>query len=243
MVRVFQNARDLTYLIFYSEGDPVVVSIEKYSLMQKLFEEEHFNVLASDLMPLQRSLPDMRFPECRDIRYPNRLPTTSIIIVFHNEPKSSLLRTVWSIINRSPKELIEEIILVDDSSTHQFLKRELEEYVATLPAKVRVIRTTKREGLVRSRMLGADHAEVEFPVENSRQSIMYLCFFQGMVLTFLDAHIECTGGWLEPILSRIYNDRSVIAVPHVDSISIMDMSYIKNDEKIYGFDWDLISFG
>lgn len=64
-----------------------------------------------------------------------------------------------------------------------------------------------------------------------------------MVLTFLDAHIECTDGWLEPILSRIYNDRSTIAVPHVDSISIMDMSYIKNDEKIYGFDWDLIFFG
>lgn len=177
MVRVFHNVRTFTYLIWYSEGDPVVVSIEKYSLMQKLYEEEHFNVLASDLMPLQRSLPDMRYPECRDIRYPNRLPTTSIIIVFHNEPKSSLLRTVWSIINRSPKELLEEIILVDDSSTHQILKRELEEYAATLPAKVRVIRTKRREGLVRSRMLGADHAKVEFSLKNSRRIIMYLCLF------------------------------------------------------------------
>lgn len=45
------------------------------------------------------------------------LPTTSVIIVFHNEAWSTLLRTVYSVLHTTPAGLLEEILLVDDAST------------------------------------------------------------------------------------------------------------------------------
>lgn len=40
------------------------------------------------------------------------------------------------------------------------LGKQLEEYVATLPVKTFVLRTGKRSGLIRARLLGAAHVKV-----------------------------------------------------------------------------------
>ncbi|KAI4575030.1 hypothetical protein MJG53_002963 [Ovis ammon polii x Ovis aries] len=83
-------------------------------------EAKHcFNAFASDRISLHRDLgPDTRPPECIEQKFKRcpPLPTTSVIIVFHNEAWSTLLRTVHSVLYSSPAILLKEIILVDDAS-------------------------------------------------------------------------------------------------------------------------------
>lgn len=144
--------------------------------MKKMYRAENFNVIASNMMSLQRSLEDMRHPDCYTINYPTRLPKASVIIVFHNEVWSTLIRTIWSIINRTPKELLAEIILVDDLSTRAYLRHDLTEYVSRLPVTVKIIRTRIRQGVVRARAQAAYDAIVRWVTHILKLTFQQLIF-------------------------------------------------------------------
>ena len=103
----------------------------------------------------------------------------------------------------------------------EHLGEKLEEYVKTLPVPVIVLRTEKRSGLIRARLLGAKHVK-------------------GQVITFLDAHCECTEGWLEPLLARIVQDRKTVVCPIIDVISDETFEYITASDMTWGgFNWKL----
>lgn len=53
---------------------------------------------------------------CRNITYSSDLPQLSVIFIFVNEALSVLLRSIHTVIQRTPSHLLKEIILVDDHS-------------------------------------------------------------------------------------------------------------------------------
>lgn len=163
-------------------GTPVKILKDQEALVKSKFLLQNYNLVASDLVSFNRSLPDVRYSECKTLNYPKKLPKTSIIIIFHNEAWSTLIRTLWSIIYHSPVELLQEIVLVDDNSTYEYLGKTLDDYVALMPIQVTVIRSKERIGLIRARVLGAKHATVKFFFLSVLVNLTFLLNFQTIIL-------------------------------------------------------------
>ena len=54
------------------------------------------------------------------------------------------------------------------------------------------------------------------------------------MLTFLDAHCETTTGWLEPLLHRVREDRTVAVCPIIDIISDESFALLRSFELHHG---------
>lgn len=53
---------------------------------------------------------------CRQMTYSDDLPQISVVFIFVNEALSVILRSVHSVVNHTPSQLLKEVILVDDNS-------------------------------------------------------------------------------------------------------------------------------
>ncbi|EDL88935.1 UDP-N-acetyl-alpha-D-galactosamine:polypeptide N-acetylgalactosaminyltransferase-like 2 (predicted), isoform CRA_b, partial [Rattus norvegicus] len=192
---------------------------EEEALTPLGLDPDGLNKPLSARLPLRRVLPEARHPLCLQQHPPSGLPTASVILGFHDEAWPTLLRTVHSILDTAPRALLQEIILVDDLSQQEPLKSALSEYVAKLEA-VKLLRSNKRLGTIGARMLGATRAT-------------------GDVLVFMDAHCECHPGWLEPLLSRIADDRSRVVSPVIDVIDWKTLQYSASKLQRGVLDWKL----
>ncbi|KAM3724329.1 Polypeptide N-acetylgalactosaminyltransferase [Dirofilaria immitis] len=203
--------------------DKKKLSPEERKLFDEGFKRNSFNEFASNMISIHRSLPNNTDELCRNAIYRDDLPDTSVIICFHNEAWSVLLRTVHSVLERTPAHLLNEIILVDDFSDLDHLKKPLEDYMSQF-GKVRILRLENRMGLIRARLKGASVA-------------------RGKVLTYLDSHCECMERWLEPLLDRIAQNSTNVVTPVIDTIDLETLQYHLSNHRrlsVGGFNWGLV---
>ncbi|CAF1010915.1 unnamed protein product [Rotaria magnacalcarata] len=203
-------------------GQGVQLTAEESKNLDAVMKKEFFNLRASDKISLWRSIPDTRDQLCKSTDYPKDLPTASVVIVFKNERWSPVLRTVYSVLNRSPKHLLKEVILVDDQSDIDEMGQRLDDYCDEhFGDLVRILRAPTRLGLIKAKNYGAKNAT-------------------GDVVVFLDAHCEANTGWLEPLVYRIKQKRTAIVCPVVDGISSYQLSYYSGTTSSLGiFSWSL----
>nr|CAG4651656.1 EOG090X02IK [Triops cancriformis] len=193
---------------------------DKY-VRQEGYKNHAFNTLISQRLSMRREIPDTRNKLCKTQQYHSGLPKASIVVCFYNEDKRTLFRTVHSVLDRTPDNLIEEIILVDDSSDTGGLHDAIRDYVnKNFPAKVSLTRTRRREGLIRARIFGAHQAK-------------------GKVLVFLDSHCEVNVDWLQPMLARIAENRTIVVTPIIDIINADTFLYTASPLVRGGFNWGL----
>ena len=97
----------------------------------------------------------------------------------------------------------------------------LEQYLKPL-TKVRLLRSSERQGIVKSRLRGAEVSS-------------------GDVLVYLDSHCEVNYGWLEPLLARIAENETRVVTPDIEVIDYHTCKYSEKREPSIGiFNWNMI---
>ncbi|XP_074533234.1 putative polypeptide N-acetylgalactosaminyltransferase 8 [Halichoeres trimaculatus] len=209
-------------ILFARWGDGL--SEEEQKVAENMFQLYGYNVFLSNQLPLDRPLPETRDKRCQIRKYPEDLPTVSVVLIFVDEALSVIKRAVRSIINRTPKRLLKEIILVDDYSTYNDLGQPLDDYLGQIlkeqPGLIKKVRHNRQMGLSQSRLTGWQHATAD-------------------VVAILDAHIEVSVGWAEPLLDRIRADRTVVVSPVFDKVHYDDLHVEAYVAASHGFDWAL----
>ncbi|RWS11020.1 polypeptide N-acetylgalactosaminyltransferase 11-like protein [Dinothrombium tinctorium] len=201
----------------------IIRDADELKIRKEGYRKYAFNVLVSERIGFHRIIPDTRHSLCKKQTYSplNILPSASVIICFYNEHFTTLMRTVFSVIERSPEPLLHEIILVNDFSDNSEFEDKMEKFVeSNFDGKVKLLKTPERFGLIRARIYAAHHAS-------------------GDVLIFLDSHCEVNNNWIVPLLSRIKEDHTVVTCPIIDIINANTFEYAASPIVRGGFNWGL----
>ncbi|XP_037872629.1 uncharacterized protein LOC110385294 isoform X2 [Bombyx mori] len=203
------------------------------------------NVHLSDRIAYNRTLKDYRNPACQRVVYDAELPSVSVILIFHNEPYSVVIRTIWSVINsaRRDQPWYSKANFVergtgrtmqlgypgqDPTSSLVYLKEIiLVDDNSTLPelkGKLSYyVKTRLPPDLIRILRLPDRQGLMKARLAGARVA-------RGDVLVFLDAHCETGADWLRPLLQRITHKRDSVLTPLID---VVDQSSFKLEAAEY----------
>ncbi|KAJ8706940.1 hypothetical protein PYW08_011074 [Mythimna loreyi] len=219
---------------------------------KKLGEESEkklaINVYLSDRIPYNRTLKDFRNPACKRVVYDAELPSASVILIFHNEPYSVVVRTIWSVVNsaRRDQPWYKHANFVDrktgrfmttgypgqdPSSQFVYLKEIiLVDDNSTLPelkGKLsHYVRTRLPPDLIRILRLPDRMGLTRARLAGAR-------YAAGDVIVFLDSHCEGQPDWMRPLLQTIKDYPHAVVVPIIDVIEASNFYYSVLDPSIF----------
>ncbi|XP_037872632.1 uncharacterized protein LOC110385294 isoform X3 [Bombyx mori] len=209
------------------------------------------NVHLSDRIAYNRTLKDYRNPACQRVVYDAELPSVSVILIFHNEPYSVVIRTIWSVINsaRRDQPWYSKANFVergtgrtmqlgypgqDPTSSLVYLKEIiLVDDNSTLPelkGKLSYyVKTRLPPDLIRILRLPDRVGLTQARMAGSRVAT-------SEVMIFLDSHCEGVQDWIRPLLQEIKNNNAVV-IPLIDVIEQDTFQYQTGnlDYEVGGF--------
>ena len=151
-----------------------------------------------------------------DLEYTERV---SVVISFKDELLSILLRTLTTLVYRTPSHLLHEIILVDDGSRENN-KESVLQHIQYLDVQLVWYRRENSLGIANARQFGIAQAS-------------------GELVAVLDSHMVVSEMWLQPLIATLREKPAGIAVPLVQMI--MDDEYDKfHLLKINPYSWKMI---
>ncbi|XP_063391323.1 polypeptide N-acetylgalactosaminyltransferase 1-like [Cydia fagiglandana] len=221
-------------------GKPAYLTGEDKRLGEETEKKYAVNTYLSDRIAYNRTLKDFRNPACERVTYDAELPSASVIIIFHNEPYSVVIRTIWSVLNTARRDqpwhrranYLERgtgrIMKLGypgqpEDSEHVYLKEIiLVDDNSTLPELrgklARYIGTRLPPDMVRVLRLPDRIGLTRARLAGAR-------YAAGDVLIFLDSHCEGVADWMRPMLQRLKDAPTAVVMPIIDVIDHNDFLY------------------
>lgn len=200
------------------------------------------------------SLVDTRPSYCYDNKFDfSRLDppqAVSIIVSFHAEAFYDLKLTLSSIVEHTPYDLYNEIIILDDGTTDELISDDVNTFlkdtrfnkvgydlyrdILSRSSQSSVNETTAYWILLQMKLFKSESHDGQSAswFKSSKVST-------GEILIFVDSSVVVNHGWLQPLISKVMDDNEMIAVSHADNILDDDRFYRTDDSLVNVLTWSL----